>query len=308
VRTLLSYIAGSRLQAITVAAVCAVLWQFPPLPYVSAAVVGLAALRRGIAEGAVIGAGTAALAGTLSLLALGSAVPVLVFALGLWLPTVLLAGLLRHSESQGTMVAAAGLGGAIGVLVVHASLDDPAAWWRDTLEESVGRIVAGGSGALDGQATANLGRVLDAWSEMMTGMLGGAIVMGLVVTLLLARWWHSVLDYPGGFGREFRALRVGRRVAWAVIGVGALAMFADDVTGGVATDLIWPAAIMYMFQGLALVHAMVALQGASAAWLITLYVLLVLLFQVVMAVLAVVGFLDTWFDFRSRWGRGTGSA
>ena len=50
----------------------------------------------------------------------------------------------------------------------------------------------------------------DLWATRMAAFFGAVTTAGLMLTLVLARWWHAVLDNPGGFGREFRALRVGR--------------------------------------------------------------------------------------------------
>jgi hypothetical protein len=62
--------------------------------------------------------------------------------------------------------------------------------------------------------------------------------------------------------------------------------------------------MLHLLQGLALVHALVAQRKANGAWLVALYVLLLLpMLMVQLAILlAAVGWLDTWLDLRTRWG------
>ena len=57
---------------------------------------------------------------------------------------------------------------------------------------------------------------------------------------------------------------------------------------------------MFVFQGLALIHGLVALTGAWSGWLLVMYVMVMLAAPQLLFILAATGFLDTWFDFRKR--------
>ena len=47
------------------------------------------------------------------------------------------------------------------------------------------------------------------------GRAGGAVAGTVFGSLLLGRWWQSLLDTPGTFGVEYRQLRLGRALGIA---------------------------------------------------------------------------------------------
>lgn len=293
-----------RIQAVTSASVFAALsLLLPPLTYLSGAVTALATLRRGAIEGALVVLGSVILAGALTLLVIGTPYPVVVFALITWIPVWVLAAVLRVTASQGAALAVAGMLGAAGVIVFRLLVDDPVGWWREVLEQFVAHAVGEGGGPRGAAAQAQLQQMLEHWAPRMTGFMGAGTVLGLIVTLLLARWWHAVLDNPGGFAREFRALRLNARAAPVVIAIAVLALVANDATGGLAGDLLGPAVVPYLFQGLAVAHAVVAAREAPGWWLVSMYAALALLPPYAAALVAVAGLSDTWLRLRERWAR-----
>lgn len=302
-RALLSYIARGRTQAITSSALCAALSLIlPPLSYISGAIIGLATLRQGASEGGLVIAGSVLLAGAFTFLAIGTAYPVLAFTLITWAPIWLLASLLRHTVSLSTALTGAALLGALGVVVAHIVLDAPADWWHSVLDEIFRHAIEGSHVSLAEQVLENLGAMVDYLAPIMTGLVAAGSVFGLIVTLFLARWWHAMLDNPGGFAREFHGLRFDRSVAIAAVFVTVLALFANDMTGGLAREILWLFVVLYLFQGLALVHGLVAKRGAATGWLVALYALLLVFSPQVIVLLALAGISDTWLDLRERLG------
>jgi len=299
VRALAGFIIRGRTQAVMVAAVCTVLSVLlAPLSYVGAAVIGLVALRKGAFEGLVVMAGASLAAGVLTLLVLGTAIPALALVVILWLPLWLLALLLRQTASQGLALAVAGLLGLAGIAAVHLAVDSPADWWREALEKMLVPAFEQQGVALD---TANL----EAAARIMTGLVVAVTVLGMMLSLFLARWWQGVLYRPGGFGEEFRALRLDRRVGVATLVAVLASLLAGDAMGELGLDVIMLAVVLYMIQGLAVAHALVASRGVSVGWLVGLYLLLFLLWPfAIYAILALglVGFADSWLDFRARFG------
>jgi len=59
--------------------------------------------------------------------------------------------------------------------------------------------------------------------------------------------------------------------------------------------------VPYLFAGLAVIHGLVAGAGRGRGWLIAVYVALAILPQSTL-LLAGGGLLDTWIDFRRRFG------
>ena len=62
------------------------------------------------------------------------------------------------------------------------------------------------------------------------------------------------------------------------------------------------AAMVLFLQGLAVVHGMLAKTGSGSVWLVVLYLLLIFFMPQAVMVLATVGLMDVWIDFRARVG------
>lgn len=284
-----------RSQAIMMAALSLVL---PPLGFVGGGIMGLATLRNGLVEGALVSGAAISLAGIAVWFFMGTASPVIVFMVVTGLPTLLLAATLRYTRSLATTVTMAGLGCAIVVIGLHMVIDDPLGWWREQLRAILIQSTSDPISAMDIEATEKLESLVDALAPMMVSLPLG-VMFGAILTLLLARWWHAILDNPGGFGREFRDLRFDPRLAIVAIIIGGIAIFVDR-TGGISHDFLRICMILYLLQGLAVSHGIVAERGLSANWLVGLYLLLLLIPGITASSLVVTGVMDTWFDFRAR--------
>jgi len=298
VRSLLALIMRGRTQAMTASAVCAVLsLLLPPLSYVSGSVVGLATLKQGPREGAIVIAGAVLLAGVFSLAMAGTPLPALAFLAMSWLPAWLLAAILLRTRSQGAALVGATLIGMVAVMAVHVAVEAPVAWWRELLQRFFAPVFEASS---QPDLAQQMELVLDEWAARMTRFFGAGTVIGLVVTLLLARWGHAVLDNPGGFGREFRELRVGLGALGTGAVVGVIALFVGGPLGQLAHDLMGPVTAMLAFQGLAVAHGVARERGWATGWLVAMYVALVVPPHLALSALALAGLLDGWVDFRTR--------
>jgi uncharacterized protein YybS (DUF2232 family) len=61
--------------------------------------------------------------------------------------------------------------------------------------------------------------------------------------------------------------------------------------------------VVYILQGLAVVHAVVHSRQVHRGWLIGLYMVLLMAAPEMMPVLALLGWMDAWIDVRARVGR-----
>ena len=295
-RSVLTFVMRGRVHVITACAVCSVfsLLLFP-FNYVSGALIGLAALRNGALEGALVLLGSTALGGAFMFAAIETIRPAVLLAALSWTPLWMLAVVLRQSRSQGTALAAGGIILAVAVLVVRLILGDPAAWWTSVLEEFFSWFPFAGE----------WGPFIARIAPVMTGIVAAGALLGLIVTLLLARWWHAVLDRPGGFGEEFRDLRMPRYAGYAAIALSAVAWLADGWPAQLAFEWLALLIVLFGLQGIALVHHVVKKRNASVAWLAGMYVALAIVPQPASEVvlgLALAGLSDTWVDFRRRLG------
>ena len=134
---------------------------------------------------------------------------------------------------------------------------------------------------------------------------GNAVIA--LLSLMLGRYWQAALYNPGGFGGEFRALRLptGAVVAMA-LAAGALWWMGPGWR-------VWSAAAVLplTIAGFALVHAYAARANKGVAWLTLMYVLWIVLDPVKWVWVGCV-VVDAFADFRARWanptGKGSGGA
>jgi hypothetical protein len=293
-KALAGFIMRGYLQAALVAAAGALLSLLLPLfGLVSGAVIALFTLRRGLREGALLGGLATLGVGLLGTLALGSPWPALGTLLVLWMPVWGLAALLRLSRSLSLTVAAAGLAGGLVVLLIHALVVDPAAGWLELMTPFSELLVR--DGVVEPLAAEALFGAIARW---MTGAFAAALVLQWVLGLFLGRWWQALLYNPGGFGQEFRDLHLQR-----VLGIGGLVLLA--LIGlfrgpGLVPDLLIVLMPLYLLQGLAVIHQVHGARGLHPGWLFGLYVLLVVFMPHAELLVACLGFVDIWADFRSR--------
>jgi len=245
----------------------------------------LTSLRRGSAA-----AWMAAATATLVLLAASAAGGAGILAAALaglvfWAPAVGLAEILKRTGSLSVTFQV-----AMGVSLLMAGL------WS----------LASGNGlseALAQQLTPWLeGRGFDSETiQSLLALVPGTMAMTLLIAalsgLLLGMWWHAALTSPGALAKAFRGLRLGR--VFAAIGLAVLA--GGIVTGQtIFANLMVVVLFSFAIQGLALIHAIGAARNWPTGVLALTYVMLFFGMSIVAPLLAVVGMLDNWLNFRGR--------
>lgn len=280
----------SRLAAIGVVALGALM---PLLFWVSAGVIALITLRRGIREGILILAGAVAILLPVYAGLLGAPMALLQPIALTWLPVMVLAHLLRVSVSLGRTLEWAGGIAALAVGAFYLVQGDPAVFWQDLLGQLAQLLGSDGPQSAWNQAAAELApRLTGLWIANMLGIT--------VICLLLGRWWQAVLYNPGGFREEFHALRLSRVFATLTLGMVLVGLVMGP---GLFADLGTVMVSVFLLQALALAHHLVARRGWHVGWLIALYFMLPLAIRPV----ALIGLADAFVDFRNRTGFGDGS-
>jgi hypothetical protein len=131
---------------------------------------------------------------------------------------------------------------------------------------------------------------------VLNGLIAALLQVVSVLSLMLGRYWQASLYNPGGFGREFQAVRIPL--------VPTLVLLGCMVLGpnlGSALALLTPlCSVPLMFAGLALLHGLVAQKRLGRFWLVGLYVTLVLFMQLTYPLLVVLAIVDSLVDFRGR--------
>ena len=265
-----------RSQAVMVAAAAAVVSLLVPLiGLISSATVALVTLRKGVSEGLVVVAFAGLASGLLAFVALGSPIPAVGFALALWLPIWILAIFLRQSRSLDLTIQLAVLFGLVIVEPVRQNLVE--------------------SGVVDAVVSEQLMARVSRW---MTGAFAATFYFQLLLALFIGRWWQALLYNPGGFGIEFRAIRVQPGVGYLALCLLALVLLLDQAMW--PSELLLLLAPLFFLQGVAIIHSLAHAYSAGRAWLIGFYALLVLVMPYTQILVAALGFLDIWMNLRTR--------
>lgn len=291
---LASFIMRGRSQAALVAAVFAILsLLFPLTGMLSSATLALATLRQGPVEGLLVGLFAGLASGLFAFAALGSPLPALGFALALWLPVWALAVMLRNSGSPALTVTTAGLMGLAILIGLKVGVADPAAYWAELLEPVRKGLIEGGI-LTDAESQALILEV----ARWMTGAFAATFYFQALLALFLGRWWQSLLYNPGGFGAEFRDLRLGKGLG--VLGLALMAFILVKGENQWAADLLILITPLFLLQGLALIHWLVKAMQANRGWLIGLYALFLLALPHAQVLTAGLGLADIWVNVRAK--------
>jgi len=285
-----------RMQAVVAATVLAVLALLvTPLGLVSAAVIALTVLRQGWKEGAlVLGSALLAITGLGGLL-FQMPVATLLIGLILWAPAAVLGGVMGRTGSMRLAIEAAAIGAAGLVLLQYALMADPAAFWADALNEFL-------THRLDSELVSapEFDQLIGVMAGWMAGGVAATWLLGSVASLMLASYWAALLDRPGAFGEQFRELRFGR---WLLLLVPVLLLVGVVMTAGepsLVGQLYLVGMVVFLIQGVSVAHGLVAHFGASPAWLVGLYLLIVFVASYGATMVALTGYADGWLNFRAR--------
>lgn len=251
-----------------------------PFSLLSAAAVGLVALRKDWLEGLVVLLAAGVI--ILVVFAMGAAIPGIMFPLvfAVLIPVFACVLILRRTASQDLVLLTVGLFSAAFVIAMHMSVGDVVAWWEDWL--------TGGIEEVKGTTWEEFER--PATLRLMNGMAAMLLGMSTMASVLLSRWWQALLYYPGGFSKEFRGLHLAKLV---LPGTVAILLVANTIDRVLLADLFMVAMMMYFFQGLAVIHGITAQRNRSSWWIAPIYIGLFVLPQFLITGLALVGAIDS---------------
>jgi hypothetical protein len=283
--------------AATTAVLSALAIIFPPLNYLSSGVISLTTLRMGPREGVRVILATLVVFALLAGFLVGQLWVAGLVLLTSWLPVYLVTLVLGYTRSFAlSLLTASGLG-ILVVLLMHVFIPDTAAWWQQMLRPFIDNLSQQPSWQLNAAQTEQVSIRL---SGLMTGLVAAGVCLNAILGIIIGRAWQSQLYNPGAFGTEFKQLRLGKAPAifTAVLMALALTTFGRYVPW--LMDCLPVMLVVFGIQGLAIVHAIVTIKQKSKAWLITIYVLLVIMLPQMVMILASLGVIDQWFNLRAR--------
>ena len=262
-----------------------------PLPglmgVVSSMIVVLLIMTHGWRRAAIQVAVAAAVLMAVALL-VGFSVPALTELMALfWLPALLLGALLQESRSLTLTMQVSVIIAIVTLTAFYVIVPDPVAFWEPRVAEAAEAMKASGfelnMELLDLQYM-TVSAVLMGWTIGTTGFLLGYGV------------YRKLPMETVELGR-FRDLNFGRVIAFAVALVSLLAIVVDAAWLQNVAPVMF---VIFWLQGSAIVHYMHARQLIPIHAVVAVYVLVPLLQVLIVTVLAIIGYMDAWFDFRRR--------
>jgi uncharacterized protein YybS (DUF2232 family) len=210
-----------------------------------------------------------------------------------WLPAFALAVVLGASASLSRMLQVA-TGLMLGALMlVYLWIDSPQAFWLETMRQLLESWQAQGL-VIEPQAASLLVEQLPAVLTMLVAM---GLLMVWISMVLLARWWQTRLYDMTPFSTKFQAIALGNSLAGLMALMLVLVLFMPEQS--LIQDALGVLSLVFMLQGLALIHFWQSVKNVSKGWLILIYVLLGVLPQMMMMV-ATLGWLENWINWRDK--------
>lgn len=282
-RAMANFIMRGRVQATLVVVGCAAL---PLLFWLSAAAGCLVLLRRGVSDAAGI------LAWAL--------LPALVWwyfgeprTLMVLLGSLGLAALLRASQSWVRVLLVSVALGLLYAVILGVVFREPIEAMALELQKLLPQVLDGLYQQLSVEERARLGALI---APVLNGLIAALLQIVSVLSLILGRYWQALLYNPGGFGREFRSIRLPRGPALMLL----VCMLLGPNFGPQMAMLTPLCSVPLVFAGLALIHGLVAEKRLARFWLVGLYVTLLLFMQLIYPLLVVLAIVDSLIDFRGR--------
>ncbi|MBL1321600.1 MAG: DUF2232 domain-containing protein [Methylophaga sp.] len=269
----------------------------PPFNYIASGIIALYTLRMGPKDGMKVIGLTTVMVTLVTVLFSDKAFISAVFLLSSWLPVLVASLVLGYTRSLAASLLAAGGMGILFVVGTYLFVPDPALWWRELMTPFWDVVSQQAGWKLDPKETQAMVVVL---STMMTGLVAASLTINMVVGLLIGRALQARLYNPGGFAGEFQQLRLGKPAAILTIGLMVITILPLGSELTFLRECLPVVLAIFALQGLSVVHAIVKNQQKSAFWLVAIYALLIMILPQMAVILAVIGILEQWFNFRHR--------
>ncbi len=290
-----AYILRGRMQAMLVASTLALLsLKLPPVSIVSSAAISLVTLRKGAYEGLLVLLISGAAAAVLGNYLLGNFLFALGYSLVLWFPVWSISIVLREGRNLNLSLDMAVLLGGIIVAGFYLYLDNPAAMWNALINQMVEPVLSVSDVPVD-----KIKQSIALVSRYMTGVIAAGSVSGLMLGLLLARWWQAALFNPGGFRKEFAMLNTRPPLAIASLVILATALSDTGKIAEIAGNISILLFVLYAFIGTAVVHVLISVARAKR-FLLPLFYLVIFIIPHALLPVALIGLADAWLNLRNK--------
>lgn len=296
-RTLASYILTGRIQAVgIISAALGLSLILPPIGLLSSAAVALVTLRLGASEGLLVIGISMLLSAFLGGWYVGGAVGFAVYGGFVWLPSWLVALVLRSRVDLALALESAVVLASLAVIGIYLSIDNPAGLWSASVEFMTQRLLENPPPELNAE---QIRRQVDLSAHYWTGTAAAVALLGVGFSLFVARAWQAQLFNPGGFMQEYLALRAHRPMGYAMLALLLTAATLDGQIAELARNLLLIGGVFYMVAGVSVLNSLGQRFALHWRWQV---LIMFGILAVMPPLLVLVGWVDTWLDIR-RWRR-----
>ncbi len=280
-----------------------VLTFIPWLGTISVLIAGLVTLRKGAVEGGLVFiAATAPYLFYFTHLAdlEQTTIIFLCVVLASNLLTWIFAVLLREYSNWNFVLELTIFIGIVFISGVHIFNPDIQVWWQAEIMAyfkafSV-KDLFGGTGISPKDMQTQMAAFANHYAVYATGFAAAGVFFNSLLQLLLARWWQAAMFNPGGLRKELHQIRLSH-IAGIVFIIGVIFSYFGNK---LSLDIIPVMYMIFCAAGLSLLHCVVVVTNMAWLLLAFVYLGLILVPQLGFMVVAFVGLLDTWLDFRKR--------
>ena len=132
-----------------------------------------------------------------------------------------------------------------------------------------------------------------------TGVAVTVLLVGAFFQLILARWWEAALFYPGSLRQELVQIRVNRIMTIVVV-LASVGLYWQPAW---LIDFYPLLILPFVVSGFSLLHKVGSSKKEWIFLVVAVYLALILLTFIVLLVLALLGLMDSWYNFRKRYPR-----
>ncbi len=263
-----------------------------PFGLLVGAIVALVTLRISVTDGFKTLTWASLVNIVLTLMVTGTYWPAILAIMEYMLPIWVMSVILRQTNSLAAALQFAMVVAGLGLIGFYLMIPNPSEWWLAQFNQYIAPVLA--TSGVDYQL-----ELITKMMDIVTMLLAVFAIILWFSILTIGRWWQSELYHPGQFKTDFYQLRLPKTTAYVAIVLAILGLALGE-GNGLVSDLTAVVIVGLMFQGIAIAHHTVSIKKMHNVWLVGLYILL-FIFPQTMLILATIGLVDTWMDFRNRW-------
>ncbi len=269
---------------------CTVLALIPLGGWLSAAILALVTLRKGLVAGFKCFA--AAFLALLALSLMTSSFPVAFISAALaFLPCYLTAAILHSTASWRITVAGIVLQALLVIVLVHWLAPEfimNQFQYMQTIYKELQREISNSSAIVLNQSKLMQAAI----ASYLLGMQATSVAMSALVSLMIARSVQSRLFYPGGFKQEMQNFRASS-LGVLLLGLAVIGAYNHNL---LAISCLPILVTYYLVAGLCLTYSFAKYKGKGI--IVLLIVPLIILPFIMLPIYVILGSLDSLFNFR----------